>query len=258
MSRRFSFLLSPVPLSLLLTCLAPAAQAAEPSITNRQLLTFDVPAGPLENSLTTIGRQSARSILFDPELVRGEHAEALHGSFSVEEAIERLLHGRSLRLRVAESGALSIEALPVDGALELSSFVVSDSWQEDARGPVHGLVARRSATATKTDTALRETPQAISVITREEMQTRRHDSLADTLQYTSGVVTQPNGYSRVADDYRLRGFDIGPRTGGVLRDGLKLQSSQFEGGQDPYGLERVEVLKGASSVLYGQLSPAAW
>ncbi|ASL26317.1 TonB-dependent siderophore receptor [Azotobacter chroococcum] len=256
MSRRLSFPLSPVSLSLLLACLAPPVLAENPAATQQQTLAFDVPAGPLENSLTAIARQSARGILFDPALVRGEQAEALHGDFTVEQAIERLLQGRNLRLRVTESGALNIEALPGSGsALELSSLLVSDSWQEDARGPAYGLVASRSTTATKTDTALRETPQAISVITREEMQTRRHDSLADTLQYTSGVVTQPNGYSRVADDYRLRGFDIGPRTGGVLRDGLKLQSSQFEGGQEPYGLERVEVLKGASSVLYGQLSP---
>lgn len=257
MSRLSRLTLVPAPslLALLLGCITPISQAAPPTA-SQQTLMFDLPAGSLANSLTAIARQSARSILFDPALVRGQQAQALRGTFSVEQAIHQLLYGRDLQLHITDSGALSIEALPIDsGNMELSSMVVNDQHQEDARGPVYGLVATRSATATKTDTALRETPQAISVITREEMQTRRHDSLADTLKYTAGMVTQPNGYSRVADDYRLRGFDIGPRTGGVLRDGLKLQSTQFEGGQEPYGLERVEVLKGASSVLYGQLSP---
>ncbi|KAG1245342.1 hypothetical protein G6F65_021282 [Rhizopus arrhizus] len=53
----------------------------------------------------------------------------------------------------------------------------------------------------------------------------------------------------------LRGFNVAAGNSGQLRDGLKLQSSVYDGGQEPYGLERVEVLRGASSVLYGQLSP---
>lgn len=256
MSRLSRLALLPAPLlALMLGCFSPVIRA-EPPATQQQRLVFDLPAGSLERSLTAIARQSGRSIIFDPALVRGQQAAALRGSFSIEQAIQQLLQGRNLQLRHTDSGALSIEPISDNsGNMELSSMLVDDQHREDARGPAYGLVATRSATATKTDTALRETPQAISIITREEMQTRRQDSLANTLQYTAGVVTQPNGYSRVADDYRLRGFDIGPRTGGVLRDGLKLQSTQFEGGQEPYGLERVEVLKGASSVLYGQLAP---
>lgn len=255
MYRTRRFTLTPLALAFSLCALHGVAGAAETPSGHHQVLGFDLPAGPLDATLTAIARQSGRSIVFSAPLTRDLTAPALRGQFSTEQALHHVLQGTSLQLNVTPSGTLSIEPV-ASGALHISDITVSGQLlEQDAWGPAHSKVARRSATMSKTDTPLLEIPQSISVITREELVSRQHDSLADVLKYTAGVVTQPNGYSRVADDYRLRGFDIGPRTGSVLRDGMKMQSTQFEGGQEPYGLERVEVLKGASSVLYGQLAP---
>lgn len=255
MYRTHSFCLTPLALALALSALPVCAALASEADAQQQQLVFDLPAGPLDATLTAIARYSGRSISYDAALTRGLNAPALRGQFSTEQALHQALQGTALQLNVTASGALSVEPHATD-ALHLADINVSaQAFEQDAWGPAYSKVARRSATMSKTDTPLVEIPQSISVITREEMVSRQHDSLADVLGYTAGVVTQPNGYSRVADDYRLRGFDIGPRTGSVLRDGMKMQSTQFEGGQEPYGLERVEVLKGASSVLYGQLAP---
>jgi len=255
MYRTPSFCLTPLALALALRALPVCAALASEADAQQQQLVFDLPAGPLDATLTAIARYSGRSISYDAALTRGLNAPALRGQFSTEQALHQALQGTALQLNVTASGALSVEPHATD-ALHLADINVSaQAFEQDAWGPAYSKVARRSATMSKTDTPLVEIPQSISVITREEMVSRQHDSLADVLGYTAGVVTQPNGYSRVADDYRLRGFDIGPRTGSVLRDGMKMQSTQFEGGQEPYGLERVEVLKGASSVLYGQLAP---
>lgn len=246
--------LAPIALALALTLnlTHASAQSSPPA----PQLAFELPAGPLESSLTTIARSSGRAIAFDPALTRGLQAPALRGRYTTEQAVQQMLRDTPLQLRISPSGTLIVEARSQSADTRLAELTVTaQASAESAWGPVQGLAARRSASATKTDTALRETPQSISVIGQEEIVSRKHDSLADVLGYTAGLVSQPNGYSRVADDYRLRGFDIGPRTGSVLRDGMKLQSSQFEGGQEPYGLERVEVLKGAASVLYGQLAP---
>ncbi|TBV09646.1 TonB-dependent siderophore receptor [Stutzerimonas kirkiae] len=243
----------PLAIALCLSGQPVIADDGNPAASRQQLVQFDLPAGPLDASLTAIARQSGRGIVFSAPLTRGLSAPALQGRYSAEQAIDKLLGGSPLRLHITPSGTLSVGPRD-EAALELSDIEVGGSRQ-DAWGPAHSLVARRSATMGKTDMSLLETPQSVSVVTREEMQLRRSDSLADVLGYTAGLISQPNGYSRVADDYRLRGFDIGPRTGSVLRDGMKLQSTQFEGGQEPYGLERVEVLKGAASVLYGQLAP---
>ncbi len=252
-TRRFN--LPPLAFALTFAVASPLLNAAEETFRQTQLLSFDIPAGPLEATLTAIARQSGRTIVFSAPLTRGLTAPALRGQLSTEHALRQALQGLPLQLNTTPSGTLSIEPL-TDSAVQLSATTVAGSaLQQDAWGPAHSKVATRSATMSKTDTPLLEIPQSVSVITREELVSRQHDSLADVLNYTAGVVSQPNGYSRVADDYRLRGFDIGPRTGSVLRDGMKMQSTQFEGGQEPYGLERVEVLKGASSVLYGQLAP---
>ncbi|MEX5571845.1 TonB-dependent siderophore receptor [Pseudomonas lijiangensis] len=257
MHRPLRLTLTPLAFALAFTTLDSVADdPAQPANARQQLMDLDLPAGPLDATLTAIARQSGRSIAFNATLTRGLTASPLRGRYSVEQAVSEVLRGLPLQLSITPSGTLSIEPRPETSAMELSDINVSAaSHEQDAWGPAHSWVAQRSATVSKTDTSLLEIPQSVSVITREEMQSRKHDSLADALNYNTSVISQPNGYSRVADDYRMRGFDIGPRTGGVMRDGMKMQSTQFEGGQEPYGLERVEVLKGASSVLYGQLAP---
>lgn len=255
MSRTLRLTLSPLALALSLTALDSVAEPAATSVSRQQLIDFDLPPGSLDATLTAIARQSGRGIAFSAALTRGLNAQALRGRYSAEQAVNQVLSGLPLQLNITPSGTLSIEPRS-DAAVHLAPTDINGAGvTQDAWGPAYSRVATRSASATKTDTPLLETPQSISVITREELVERPHASLADVLNYTPGVIAQPNGYSRVADDYRMRGFDIGPRTGGVLRDGMKMQSTQFEGGQEPYGLERVEVLKGASSVLYGQLAP---
>lgn len=141
------------------------------------------------------------------------------------------------------------------GTLELQETNIDARVLENPTGQIQGPVATRSTSASKTDSAIKDIPQSISVVTRDEMDNRKTDTLAEALSYTPGVIAQPGGFSRVADDFVIRGFNVGSGTGGILRDGMKLQGSVYDGGIEPYGLERVEVVKGASSVLYGQLSP---
>lgn len=79
--------------------------------------------------------------------------------------------------------------------------------------------------------------------------------MAQALSYTPGFTASSTAFNRTADRFRIRGFSVESATGGSLRDGLRLQTNSYDGIQEPYGLERVEVIRGAASVLYGQLSP---
>lgn len=126
---------------------------------------------------------------------------------------------------------------------------------ETAEGPVDGYVATRSATGTKTDTPLKETPQSISVVTRDEFTDRGAATLQDAISYTPGVSSFASGRSLFLDEFLVRGFDTANGNLGQLRDGLKLQANVYDGSQEVYGLERLEILKGPSSILYGQLGP---
>ena len=129
------------------------------------------------------------------------------------------------------------------------------STTERANGPVNGYVATRTATSTKTDTPIIETPQTISVVSREQIRDQGGQTLGDVLNYVPGVSTFSSSYSRVSDNVAIRGFDVAAGNSGLLRDGLKLTSGVYDSTTEPFGLERLEVVKGASSILFGQLGP---
>lgn len=124
-----------------------------------------------------------------------------------------------------------------------------------ATAPVDGYLANTSAGATKTDTPLLLTPQSLSVVTADEIRDRMALTLSDSVKYTPGFTSSSRNFVRTADRFRIRGFDVEPGTGGLLRDGMRLQVNSYDGTQEPFGLERVDVVRGAASVLYGQLSP---
>ncbi|WP_454617365.1 TonB-dependent siderophore receptor [Bradyrhizobium cenepequi] len=127
------------------------------------------------------------------------------------------------------------------------------STGERGTGPVVGYLARQSVTATKTDTAILETPQSISIVTQDQIQAQGAQNVAEALRYTPGVTVQSFGANAFFDNFKLRGFDA-PR----YLDGLRLPQDQTTFAIpriETYGLERIEVLKGPSSVVYGQSDP---
>lgn len=125
---------------------------------------------------------------------------------------------------------------------------------ETATSPVKGYVPGRSATGSKTDTPLEEIPQSVSVIGREEIDDRGAQKVDEALRYTPGIFSQPFGPDSDTNWIFIRGFQA--TQSGIYQDGLQLYSYGF-GGQfvDSSILERIEVLRGASSVLYGGSNP---
>ncbi|MFG0770491.1 TonB-dependent siderophore receptor [Vibrio plantisponsor] len=110
-------------------------------------------------------------------------------------------------------------------------------------------------TATKTALEPEETPQAISVIEQEELEQRGVTSLGQALRYASGVVTETKGGAvTMYDNFYIRGFRIDQ----TYYDGLVLQYLKGWNLQpqiDPFAMQRVEVFKGPTSVLYGSMPP---
>ena len=117
---------------------------------------------------------------------------------------------------------------------------------------------RDSASATKTDTPVLETPQSVTTITRKQLDDQNPQSVKDALNYTAGVLSAPDTTSRY-DSLFLRGFGgFGTSTRIVdFLDGLKLPRGQAFAlpSVDPFLLDRIDVLKGPSAVLYGETSP---
>jgi len=117
---------------------------------------------------------------------------------------------------------------------------------------VQAPIAKRSQTVTKTDTPLIEVPQSVSVITAEQMRERGIQGIEEAVWYTAGAQGGGYGQDTRSDWLLVRGF--GPAR---YMDGLTLTDGVWTGGTriEPYGLERLDVLKGPSSVAYGAMPP---
>lgn len=163
---------------------------------------------------------------------------------------------RKLALVVATAvSGMSVSAQAATSAKEETITVTAaPAAQESAWGPAATIAAKQSATATKTDTPIEKTPQSVSVVTREEMDTHQPASVKEALGYTPGITISTRGASDTYDAVKIRGF--GSVNQNNYLDGLKLQGDFYnEVIIDPYMLERVELMRGPTSVLYGKSSP---
>lgn len=151
-----------------------------------------------------------------------------------------------------EAGNTAVAPSLTQGGAILLPTVDVQGQRETATGPVQGFVASRAAGATKTDTPLIETPQAITVITRDRIDAQAVRSVEEALRYTPGVTANLNGFDPRFDAARIRGFDARPSQ---YLNGLRLLRQFGPTSIEQYGLERIEVVRGPSSVLYGQSVP---
>lgn len=229
------------------------AMAQTSALTHANLLNanleknFAIPAGSLDQVLNQFALDAGLEFSSDAALTNGKTSMGLQGSYSVQQGLQKILVGTGLQYRV-NNGMVNLVAA---STAKLSTVKVSaDSIQESAYGSVVGYVAKRSATGTKTDTPLIETPQSITVIGADQIETLRAQSISDAIAYSVGAFKAPYT-ERTSDEVMLRGFSI-PAT---FRDGARYQTNRFDGQQELYGLERIEVLKGASSILYGAAEP---
>jgi iron complex outermembrane receptor protein len=140
----------------------------------------------------------------------------------------------SFALQAAEDGAGDSAATTLD-AIEVTA-----------------PIAKNSGTVTKTDTPIIEIPQSISVITRQQMRDRGIHGVEEAVWFTAGAQGGGYGNDSRSDWLLVRGFTPARYLNGLaLADGSGTGITRVE----PYGLERVEVLKGPASVNYGAMPP---
>ena len=126
--------------------------------------------------------------------------------------------------------------------------VDANAEAETATSPVIGYRARNAVTATKTDTPLSETPQSVTVVTRDQIVDQGATNLQDALNYAAGVRSDAYGLDARTDSVRVRGA-----TPDIYLDGLRQSYGYYTSTTrtEPYTLERLEVLRGPSGMLFG-------
>ncbi len=159
--------------------------------------------------------------------------------------------GSILTAAAQDGGEVALDAIDVEGVGRSTN--AAGTAPGGPRGPVPGYVASRSVVGTKTDTPLVETAQSISVIGREQLEDQNALTINQALRYTPSVTTEQRGG---AGSTRLEQFSIRGFTAPLYLDGLRLPGSRDAfPSVDPYRLERIDIIKGPASVLYGQAGP---
>ncbi|GLK75897.1 ligand-gated channel [Methylopila jiangsuensis] len=150
------------------------------------------------------------------------------------------------RAAAQQAGVTQLEAIEVEGRGSSSTGASAG----DGVAPVQGWAPVATTTGAKTDTALKLVPQSIGVVGRQQMDDLGAQKADEAVRYSAGVFAQPFGEDSDTNWFYIRGFDATQT--GVYRDGMQLYNYAFGNFyQDSYLLERVEVLRGASSSLYG-------
>jgi iron complex outermembrane receptor protein len=181
-----------------------------------------------------------RPFTVHPHIHKHACAAAVHAVFvSVLLAATLLFPASDAHAQAARAAEQTLPEVTVQG----------QTSNETATGPVVGYRAKRSATASKTNTPLAETPQSISVITRQQLEDQGAQTVQDALRYTAGVRSDAYGFDNRGDWALIRGTSFVQYV-----DGLRSALGGFYNTTrpDPFTLERVEVLRGPASVLYGQ------
>ncbi|WEK28405.1 MAG: TonB-dependent siderophore receptor [Candidatus Pseudomonas phytovorans] len=143
------------------------------------------------------------------------------------------------------------EPLSEPAQIELQALSITGSADsERADGPVQGYKATRSASATRTDTALHETPQSVSVVPKDVLQDTGATRLQDGLDYAGGVGRANNFGGQGLTTFTVRGFT----TGEFYRNGFPINRG-YPNAPDANTVERLEVIRGPATSLYGRGDP---
>ena len=223
---------------------SPASATAAPSI----------PAGPMEQALSLFAERAGITLSYSPQDVLGLSSPGLAGGGSLEDGLAALLAGSGLVADKTSSGYV-VRTARADSSYQLEPTIIEATTLSSAFAPVPGYFAGNASSASKTDRPILETAQSISVVTAEQIADRKVDRVEDAVAYTAGVRVGSSGLDPRFDTISVRGFDT--TMSADFLDGLRQPYNGWLSiyGTEAYILERIEVLKGPASVLYGQISP---
>ncbi|MBL4783147.1 MAG: TonB-dependent receptor [Porticoccaceae bacterium] len=238
---------SPFVLALSLTTALPAATAEEAPPASASHIQYHIPAGPLAEVLQAFGQQAGLVLIFSPQITAEIRSSGLTGVYTTIAGLSQLLGDSNIAFNLNGNTATLLPKTAAAGAanqtIEIAPLSVVDKiLAGDYRDDF-------ADSATKTFTHELDIPQPIDIINRELISAQMALDLGQTFRNSASVnVVDPLGHTNI------RGFRLNENSGGILKNGLREVSQGFTF-QPLANIEKIEVLKGASSALYGRGEP---
>ncbi len=226
--------------------------AADTEIAVKQTFTIKLPTGSLANAITQLSLQTRVQILVASELVKGEQVSALNGQFSAETALTELVKNTGLLVKRTGNNALTL--VVASNPLAIKKSVIDESTEVIE---IRGSYTRTEAnSATGLNMSLRETPQAITVMTKARMDDQNLHEISEVLEQAVGINYDGSTLGSDGSYFYSRGFAVTnyqvdgiPRPAGIY--GFTLNTS------DMTSYDRIEIVRGATGLMNGVGNPSA-
>ncbi len=230
---------------------AAAADTKAPAAAAERTFTLNIPAQKLSSALVTLSNATGAQLAYSTQLSDGLRSSALSGTMSVNAALGQILNGTGLTYRLDGN---KISLFKATANITLGPVRVGGAvTRQDPTGPGVGYVATTTMAGTKTDTPITEIPTSIYVITKQQLIDQQPQNIQEALRYSAGVYSEPYGSFSSGEALgsggaiKQRGFSTQQFVDGLMSTSLTSGETSF--------LERIEVLNGPPSVMYGQSAP---
>jgi len=217
---------------------------------------YDIQGGSLADVLSRYARASGVAISFETRQLANQTSSGLRGEYGVDEGFAALLRGHGLQAVSSNDGYVLIAAPQNQGAVELGATRVNANLAGASSEDTQAYTIGSTTTATKLPLSLRETPQSVSVITRQQMDDQGMKNLDDVMQMATGITVVKNGGERSL--YMARGQLVDT----LQIDGIPTNISNAysmdaisKPTTDLY--DRIEIVRGATGLLDGAGNPSA-
>ncbi|MBL8265175.1 TonB-dependent siderophore receptor [Steroidobacter sp.] len=225
--------------------LAMACSLAMATVNAADVAKIDVPAGNLAEALTILSKQANVDLVYQARHIERFQTRGVRGQLTVREAVQKLLEGTPLLMSTDESsGAMMIVDPDKTGATSSAPGYIDEVM-------VHGRTITDPILSSRTGETVKDRPQSVSVVTREQMEEQNLNSVASVLEQTTGVtvVNQSNTNSFIySRGFAIDSFQIDG--GSPIR--VNIGYSQMA---DMAMYEQVEVVRGADALFSGNGEP---
>lgn len=239
----------------------PVAHAASETLDALAARPYNLASGPLGRTLSSFAAQAGIALSFDPALTEGLLSPALSGTYSAREGMRRLLSGSGLELVQRTDGSYTLGKISPAASAPRESATLPEvqvtAVQTATTEGTGSYTTGSASTATRLNLSIRETPQSVSVITRQRMDDQGLSQLSDVVAQTPGlVIAQSGNAGSDSSPIYARGFAVENYQVDGVGQVFSGYSSVFQS-NDMALYDRVEVVRGATGLMNGVGSPSA-
>lgn len=244
-----------IRLAVALGASAAAALAVPHVSAQTQTHAYQINAGSLGTALSLFATAANVTLSFNAEQTQGMTTSGLNGIYGVDEGLARLLAGSGLQAQRQANGAYVLVPAAKDGSLQLGATSITGQALGEVSENTGSYTTGSTTTATKLNLSLKETPQSVSVMTRQRIDDQNLSSIGSVLEQTPGINVQSPGSDR------LYVFSRGLAIDNYQYDGMPTTSFAFSQAlpqalSDMAIYDHIEVLRGASGLLSGTGDPS--